>query len=252
MSDRNRDELERLRARLKPVENRKRVLDKLIKIEGNPEARGKHWGGYRSPIESYTSTFWYLLDKQHIPDIVFAKKNTEGEPKQVFGLDLMSDTTALRGLPLDAGIALGLVETREAEAIDKDRLRRIEYVTGDIIDESSWEKIDAASRRLGINRFDIILCRPIAGTSTIPGDFHTLNYLLSNMWKRLSERQGLVLTEVHPLLALDLYDWVLRFRNTTGIDIQSAVFHIDSVNPVNPQLRIIKNQNDPTSLPEIS
>ena len=168
------------------------------------------------------------------------KRKLQNTP--VYGLDLLSSTTALQSLNVD-GIAVGLGDPRDEEEKKEDEDKR-SIVTTNLLTEKkkSWELIEKMMSKMEITSFDLILQRGVGGLESIGGPLRRM-YHLQKMWKHLSEG-GIILTEVKDtdLEYLQDYGWIKLWQSTPGIKVR----------PLNLKcagLLISKGKNAPDSLP---
>lgn len=195
------------------------------------------WGVYRSDYVEYCQYFG--INPIEIKDFVEKRKlqNTS-----VYGLDLLSSTTALQSLDIN-GIAVGLGDPRNEDEKKLDEDKR-SIVTTNLLTEKkkSWKLIEEMMSKMKIESFDLILQRGVGGLESIGGPLRRM-YHLQKMWKHLS-KGGIILTEVKDTDLEYLQDsgWIKLWQNTPGIRVR----------PLNLKcagLLISKEKDAPDSLP---
>lgn len=195
------------------------------------------WGVYRSDHVEYCQYFG--INPMEIKDFVEKRKL---QKSHVYGLDLLSSTTALQSLGI-MGIAVGLGDPRDEEEKKNDENKRSIVTTNLLTDKKkSWKLIEEMMSKMKIESFDLILQRGVGGLESIGGPLRRM-YHLQKMWKTLSEG-GIILTEVKDTDLEYLQDsgWIKLWQNTPGIRVR----------PLNLKcagLLISKGENAPDSLP---
>lgn len=107
-----------------------------------------------------------------------------------FGLDVGSDTSALRSLDIP-GVAIGLGETRTQEMIEEDLKHNRYFVKGDVLRRSTWRKLHEVMRAHEITEgFPLVLEVADGGLTKITGDPNVHFNLAQEMWSVLNPNGG--------------------------------------------------------------
>ena len=107
-----------------------------------------------------------------------------------FGLDVGSDTSALRSLGIP-GVAIGLGETRTQEMIEEDLNNNRYFVNGDVLRRSTWRRLHDVMRVNGIIKgFPLILEVADGGLTKITRDPNVHFDLAQEMWSVLYPNNG--------------------------------------------------------------
>lgn len=126
----------------------------------------------------YEVHFWDVLGDETLRSYVDERR----KPGQGFyALDLMGPGAVLRYLAIDGGLAVTLGDRRTKEEQDTDNKRDIEIITGDILSKPTWRKVKDWLINQKIVGFDLVLCRPIGGFSTIPPKLGIHYFLISQI-----------------------------------------------------------------------
>lgn len=199
-----------LQPRIRP--ERAKKLDEWRTIEADPIRRPTHWGAYEGTTENYDFDFSYLFDRKGLRDLIQEKRESLPLGTPIDMLDLMADTSAVRSLPVDAGLALGLVDTRTPEnrAIDKEK--NIDMLAGDVLDPQSWVQIDKHMSNLGIKFFDLVTCHPVAGIYSIL-DTKDVDFLFHQAYSRLDENDGTFVTQLPIFMDDRVEEYIARIKN---------------------------------------
>lgn len=199
--------------------------------------RENPWGVYRSDHVEYCQYFG--INPMEIKDFVEKRKL---QKSHIYGLDLLSSTSALQSLDID-GLAVGLGDPRDQEEKEMDEGRR-SIVTTNLLTEKkrSWKLIEEMMSKMEISSFDLILQRGVGGLESIGGPLRRM-YHLQKMWGHLSE-DGLMLIEVKDtdLEYLQNHGWIKLWQSTPGIRVRPLSLKCAG-------LLISKEKDAPDSLP---
>lgn len=203
------------------------------------------WGTYDSGIDSYTSSFYYVVDRRPIVELLHGVQ----DPVVV---DLMSSSEAVAGLFQQLprrrrnrnrlGIALSRADNRNDETKARDEGLGIQQLIGDLTYPSGWNTVEEA---LGGRKANLILIRPVL-TENLPRHEAYYGYALQRAWNMLGE--GTILTETPSYeilqgLGISLRTYV-QVLNSSGIRARA-----DLANPNGGYLRLDKNSSSPLLLP---
>lgn len=195
------------------------------------------WGVYRSDHVEYCQYFG--INPMEIKDFIEKRKL---QKSHVYGLDLLSSTTALQSLDIN-GIAVGLGDPRDEDEKKLDEDKR-SIVTTNLLTEKkkSWKLIEDMMSKMKITSFDLILQRGVGGLESIGGPLRRI-YHLQKMWDHLSE-DGLMLIEVKDtdLEYLQDNEWIKLWQATPGIRVRPLSIKCAG-------LLISKGKDAPDSLP---
>lgn len=99
------------------------------------------------------------------------------QKSHIYGLDLLSSTSALQSLDID-GLAVGLGDPRDQEEKEMDEGRR-SIVTTNLLTEKkrSWKLIEEMMSKMEISSFDLILQRGVGGLESIGGPLRRMYHL---------------------------------------------------------------------------
>lgn len=210
------------------------------------------WSVYGSPLGSYEADFSGVLGGVSIADLIQTRQSP-------VVLDLMAPSDTLADLFINhldevtckTGIAVSLKDKRELWQLERDEALGITQITGDLIQGSTWKKIQDA---LGERKVDLIMERGAGGVCGLPLNETLYAAMLSKMWRMLSRENGTMLIQTPSPSALEKYgirypEWiqllneiVVSNRIAAGIDTQKP--HCDF-------LKIVKTPNSPEELPHL-
>jgi len=170
------------------------------------------WGVYKSEHSAYEPR--HHLRHGFLKDFVEERKKRFGK---VFGLDLMSDTAALRSLGI-GGIAVGLADVRTKDEISKDTAGSRAMVSEDVLSPLFWkETLPEVKKRLGITFFDVIFVSSYGAGEKLTGISGVHHRLASDLWPHVHPDGGKVFIEYVGTNRDDLTSWVDRLNATEGI-----------------------------------
>lgn len=166
------------------------------------------WMSYGGRVQDYDPTFSRVLSALHLRPLRELLVNRVGSGLSANVLDLMGgDASFLRDLtfplnkrespsPLDTGLCVTLVDERQERLRALDRRLRIEVLCCDLTSKSAWVVIDKKRREMGIDAFDLIVCRGVDAVAEDAVPRALYPFLFSKIWGRLSHEDGLFMTQL--------------------------------------------------------
>lgn len=218
-----------------------RYMERRISYRGikyriaRSDSHSDNWGVYSSKVDgngphSYERTFGEHSITDHL-------KRRKSKGMTNFALDLAGGNgEALRSLftrqrhLIDAGLTVGLTDQRGGYREEIDQQRNLSFLAGNLLRGTTWRKIaDWAQANTADGRFDLILCRPIAGLSLgLP--LEIAPPIFQRILTLLNTNGGLLLTQVPADIRI-LGTWKMAFmdeiqilNNTPGV---KAVYNHD-------------------------
>lgn len=166
------------------------------------------WSWYGGMVCEYDATFAKILDTFHLCSFrhILAERAFRGLPTYV--LDLMGgDASFLRDLKypankqetpssLDVGLCVTLVDGRRRGLQELDQRLNIGVLCGDLTSKKTWAQIDEKQQEMGIDAFDLIVCRGAGGVAEEMVSRALYPFLFSKVWGRLSDKGGLFITQL--------------------------------------------------------
>lgn len=206
----------------------------------------KVWGFYDGNRASYWENFKMLYQDGETfeSNLIAGRQNGQ----RVCALDLMGAGTILRELPIDAGLAVTLADTRTQIQIDADAERGFYIVEGwgiggeksrDILSKHTWGNIRRWLQEMGFAGAREAFCRPIAGFNDLPRDLATFSWLLQQAYSCLDPRGGELLSSVPRRFGSPLRSWIDNVATPHNLQ----VIYVGDV------LRLIRRADNPDQLP---
>lgn len=145
---------------------------------------------------SYRSTFRSLLRGREISDIVSSARR-EYNLERILALDFMGYGYELSRLPIDRGLAVALGRPPKSKSGELYSEGKVDLLRGDVLRRSTWKSIEEWLETQGsVNGFNLILSRPVRALRVLPQNCDTHMTLLNRAWRLLSNRGGILLTQV--------------------------------------------------------
>lgn len=196
---------------------------------------------FDSKITDYEATFSKLLGQKSIRDLLQERQKRQ---EKTFTLDLMAAGQAVRDLAneerIDGGLSLTLTDIRDEQTKAIDSTKNLQVIEGNILYGSAWNQIHKWLQKQEISDkgFDLVICRPLCGFTTIPPNPRLFEMLLWRTISLLDPDGGMLLTETPTQLGSALTGrWTKAINQYPGID---AVFV-----PREFILRVTRNQQEP-------
>jgi hypothetical protein len=224
----------------------------------------KPWGVYESSILVYEKEFAPLFATDPKPEFAQEPRNIsqfllerrqQGLPR--VALDMMSGTNALRGLDVEAGLAIALHDHRTPQQQSDDvTIHHVHMATGSLAEAKTWRRIDQwVKQKTQRDTFDLIMARPVAPisqfypeTDGVNHDFAVPYTMVQRLWNRLSRDGGMLVAEVPELgwsrTAHIIPSWIELCKSTSGIDLTYA--HPEKHMPM---LKLMRRHDSPEKLP---
>ncbi len=215
------------------------------------------WSWYGGMVCEYDATFARILDAFNLYSFrhILAERAKKGLSTYV--LDLMGgDASFLRDLkypankqdnpsPFNAGLCVTLVDGRQKRLQELDQRLNIEVLCGDLTSKRTWALIDEKQREMGIDAFDLIVCRGADGVKEdmIPRALYP--FLFGKIWGRLSGNDGLFLTQLPETIRPRELLGQLRLIPEIRLNFQPSRYRPAEVYP---SLGIIKTSAAPENL----
>ena len=214
------------------------------------------WSGYEfynSGVASYDKTFEPLLvggtaASQHIQERIAA-----GKP--AVALDLMATPQFLREARARTGLAVGLMDKREAWRAKLDSQIGIDALTGSILEAKTWAEIRKWAREHSPDgKFHHIFSRAIGGLMSIPeGDTKLYDIFFNRIYALLSADDGEALIQAPKQSADYLAQMLPRIAAIPQVE---ASFYIPPPEPfiverepfTYPIFRLVKHAGAPEQL----
>lgn len=198
-------------------------------------------GVYKSDVRNYDMTFNELLGRGGLAEVVRDRRK-RNLPAVV--LDVMSDPTVVRELQPDAGLAIGLTDTRDPAERAADNEHDIDMIVGNVLSKQTWRQVQQwLEQHAPAKVFDLILARPVAGISTLSNEPEVYYFILNQMWKTLSPNDGTLLAETLLLGQTKevFLRWLKVVRKTEGMTVHTG--------GAQSTLRLTKFSKAPIDLP---
>ena len=212
--------------------------------------------------EFYDDSFGGLIRKHTLSELTEALRVRSGTS---FVLDLLGYGHVLRRLPIDRGLAVALADPRHEYEKERDEKNGIELITGNVVRGKTWKKMRRwiESRGGEDAKFNLILCRPVAGMDGLTENRAVHAVLLQRAWQLLSPDCGTLLTQIpHPEYNRNasphLYrkepefsEWIKMLNQVPGVRIWTSFEKPKSCRPryFRPSLLLVKNPGAPERLP---
>lgn len=171
-------------------------------------------------------------------------------PPNAVLIELMGPGELFRSLQQEgqqvSGIALTLTDLRGIRTRLFDRAHNNSLVTGDILNNSTWQKLDT---KLGDRRADLIVCSPGGGDVSIPKSTRVYAGLLDRAYRRLGQ-DGQLVTDVPAIFNQYLGELEERCHDN-GIGFRKDPIPPYSEEYYDSSMVIQKRENAPRSLTSI-
>lgn len=241
---------------------------RLVVETTEPEPAGRlgkffydHWRRTRSSSADYSATFNRLFEPpvhkssprrknitreisrsdrpNYLRELVERKKI---EQIEVLVLDLMGYGYVTRDLGV-RGCAVGLTDKRSSKAKEFDESVGNGFVAGNIRRAKTWRGMrNWLEEQEPGKKFDLILCRPIAGMRTLPQDESFYAYTLKSLYGMLSSEDGHLLSEFHWSMQDTVEEAVEKLSRINGVETRF------SVSDLGQQFMLIKHPTAPEVL----
>lgn len=204
------------------------------------------WPFYKSDKQSYWKDFQVLYERDETFETKLITKRENGQ--RVCALDLMGTGEIFYQLPIAAGLAVTLADTRSEGQKTIDNSHGFSIVEGwgigqeksrDILSKHTWWNIRKWLDEMGFAGFQTAFCRPIAGFNNLPKDFAVFSWLFQQAWSCLDPDGGELLTAIPSRFADKLDGWIYQVATPHRI---RAVY-------IKDVLRLTRRANNPESLP---
>lgn len=186
----------------------------------------------------HESTYWDYLDdigrvqtdKFEIIDILRLKE----EPVVI---DLLSGPAAVRSIgkylgpkPF-RGLSVGFHDSRTPEKAEKDKKAGITFISGDLKDPSTWEKID---EWLKGDKADFIVSRGAGGLKFLPTNLGFSGQGIQKIWDTLNPTSGVAILQVPPSRSLEV----------NGIPVNRWVQRLNAAGATNKYVNSYESKTD--------
>lgn len=244
-------------ASTKALEEVVRVRDKLAHKQKPWEREHRMRDNFSDP---YYETFKVVLGGESIVQILQKMKQSKPQGEKFVVMDIMGTGSVFANLPEDARpdivIAMTLVDYRSPEEKERELQKNI-HVIGTNKDDlaqlptsvalpHTWRQFEKLLNELGITTIDFAVARPLGGMHTIPQNEPWFwGWLIQKVYKHLSLREGMLLTEA-PQHSFDFLKHWSTTANQRGLDVTCGMIHEDlDFAPIRPAVKIIKHQESP-------
>lgn len=161
------------------------------------------WRDYGAQTTDYAKTFPDFLRQGHVETFEqwLPQLKQQNQWQRLYVLDVAAPLSSFIGKHdlIDGGIAITLTDTRSPAQKTTDTVRNQELIEGNVLQRQAWRKAETAMAQLGIEAFNVILCRPFAGiVDQVDAEIHARLYfnILGRMYKKMSPNGSVCLTEV--------------------------------------------------------
>src|SRR3990167_7802430 len=225
-----------------------RAARKTIRENARIEATNPSgiWSFCDGNRDSYWEDFKGLYQGNETFETKLIARRQAGQ--KVCALDLMGRGTIFSELPIDAGLAVTLADTRSQYETATDARSGFYIVDGwgrkeeksrDILSKHTWGNIRKWLHCMGFSGFQIIFCRPIAGFNDLPRDPSVFSWLLQQGYSCLDPNGGELLCSVPRRFSTILMSWTNNVATQRGIN---AIY-------VGDVLRVVRKIENPDQLP---
>lgn len=200
------------------------------------------WEVFGENLDSYSHTFFPVVS-----DLVsFLKERSKKGNRYI--LDLMADEAAVRDAVKRCGYRGGLAVSlgfKSNASVDHDGA--IGTVNGDLLQTTTWKKIEEWVRSREIGSFDTIVSRPHLGNTKITADPRIHQAILRRTWELLSPNNGVLLfqTPKATFEQFQRYAMALDIQGAAKITIGTPYSYAEYGRPV----IMVKTPNSPAKLP---
>jgi len=189
-------------------EIRKVTIDEKKALREGEKIGHEVWDIYYEKVRDYNVSFSETLSFFEFNSFrdILAQRKLNNLTTNI--LDLMGgDGSFLRDLQstgrrhkiLDSGLCITLVDERKEKLKAKDEENNIEVECGDITSKKTWRTIDRWQENNGVKNFDLVVCRGVGGLETNIIPESTYPYIFSRVWERLSDKNGLFVSQLHSM-----------------------------------------------------
>lgn len=225
-------------------------VERALRVE--PRYDYDDWKVRDTRQHSYQASFAEVLHGRTLSGLTTESKQ---RTRKAFVLDLMGYGQVLRGLSIDGGLAVALGDPRSEADKQWGRERNIEFIEGNILRRSAWNKMQRWIDLQGTDdkKFDLILCRAVRGLDDLTDKKEVHIILLQRAWQMLSPNGGTLLTQIQEHLFDEVLvnRWVRLLNQTEGVRADYSYRRNPACEPIafRPVLSLVKSEGAPEKLP---
>lgn len=202
------------------------------------EIREKSQKGEISPLKAVSESLKLLWSKDTWNDGITQRVEVlKKEGRDVRVLDLMGYGAVIRKLDVK-GLAVAFEDIRTPDEKQYDLVRGVGFVEGNILSSKTWRKIKEDAEKNG--KFDLILCRPLAGLSQIPKSGIVYSSFIQRLYNLTNPDRGTILSETHDSMRPAVDSFREKINQIDGISAKNTI----------GTFSLMRFPNSPGSIPE--